>query len=108
MPNISLIIQPDGRVIMPTTIDLGTDKTIIWTRQTGTEPFALSITDNQALLGRVFISLLNPVSGLQEISTMINQAFYGQTNATIFTSAIQQLPGKTTLTNTDTDVIIRR
>lgn len=105
---INLIIQPDGRVIMPTNIDLGTDNTIIWTRKTEKEPFSLAFTNNPAILGRVFVSQLNPVNNLQEITTMINQAFAGQTNVTIFTSAIQKLPEKYALTNSDTDVVIRR
>lgn len=108
MPQINLIIQPDGRVIMPKDITLGTDNSIIWSRQMGNQQFSLSITDNPAVLGRVFISQLNSISGLQEITTNINKSFVGTTNATIFTAALQQTGGQTTITNTDTDVVIRR
>lgn len=108
MPQINLIIQPDGRVTIPKDIILGTDNSIIWSRQTSNQQFSLSITNNPAVLGRVFISHLNPNSGLQEITTMIDQTFTGQTPATIFTAALQQVGGQTTISNTDTDVVIRR
>lgn len=108
MPNVDVIIQPDGRVLLPSPITLGNDNFILWKRDPDSQPFSISINVNPAVVGKVFVSLLNPINGKQEINTPISPTFTDNTQVTVFISAIHQPMGQTRLTNTDADVIIRR
>lgn len=108
MPNVDIIVQPDGRIILPLDIQIGNDNWILWKRLPENKPFSLSFCNNPAVLGRVFISQLNPNNGNQELTTQISQGFSNQTMVRMFVSAIVGNQGQTFLSTSDCDVVIRR
>ncbi len=108
MPIINLLIQPDGSVVLTPQIQLGHDQNILWQRIPESLPFSLSFVPNNAINGLVFVSSLNSLSCKQEINTSIFPGFQGFTQIKMFTAAIQNSPGQTSLTNKDTDIVIRR